>query len=143
MPITGTCSLPSAVAGAVVGAGGAAEPSGHWQPHSPLLLLLFQLFSPNRGAGLALSSSRSPLHPFHGRSGILESGPSHGARPFGCQPQPAGADSRMSVNFRTRSKCWISFIVKEQILILMPLFVSIPRGFIYFSCFLCKLCRFI
>lgn len=65
------------------------------------------------------------------------------AGPSWVPPTAAGADGRTSVNIRSYSKCWISFIVKEQILILMLFFVSIPGGFIYFSCFLCKLCRFI
>ena len=126
--------LPSAVPGALVGGGDATGPSRHWQPDSPLLLLLFQLFTPNCRAGacaLLLTLSTAGLRSRYefGPSRLQPQGLRSIARPFGCHPKPAGADGRTSVNFRSYSKCWISFIVEEQILIFSASFCQHPRRF--------------
>lgn len=117
----------------------------------PQLFLFFEPFTPSHFAG-----PRAPLLSSLWQGGVavglgspLELSPS-GHHPHGLwspdlrvQCKACRCWWRTSVNVGSCPGCRVSFTVEEQILILMPFFISIPGGFIYFSCFLCKLCRFI
>jgi len=116
---------------AAVGAGDAAGPSGRWQPDAPRLSC-----SSSRSPQTSGRRLRSPLHPLRGRSRVLggiwpqqasAGGLQSLARPFGSPPPPAGADGRTAVNFTLYSECWVAFIVKAQILILMRSLSASPE----------------